>query len=356
MKKLLVLVVTVAMLLSIAAVSLAAVTTTADFRYEIIKDASKTASQDAWTDNADFRIKFAGKVSDTIDASLMLRAQTKVKPGTASASLSTTTTSVPALNSNNQPVLDSNGNPTYVNVIKSVSVSNEAASSIYADEFFFNFKQTWGTVKVGAFDYKVHPSRILAKACDNNIFVERNPTMVTANIPIGETGLYTGGAYVIDGSSDKLRDNAYDFMLGYKFGKAAGVELHYYETAAKRANGNLKKTFNYDAYYQVTNTFKAYVYGTDPTYYNLNNNASNVKFEQETMLGLLFTKIAGTNLQASFEYSIDERKASNTEWDEHPYGVQAIYTFKNNLRLEYELTNVNAKNDAKNLFRFRVQF
>ncbi len=329
MKKLLVLVVTVAMLLSIAAVSLGAVTTSASFRFELIDDASVKTSQGKTVDNADFRVTFAGKISDTVDASYTARVQTTGKPG---------------------------------NTVTVSGTSGKTDDSLYADEYFFNFKQSWGTVKVGAFDYKVHPSRILAKAANNNIYVERNPTMTTVNIPIGDSGFYTGGAYVIDGSSSALRDNAYNVKLGYAVGKKYGVELNYYETGVQKVKTTaagkspLESALNWDAFYQATDKIKVYVYGTDPKYYNPTNFVGGEAYEQETLLGVLFTKIADTNLQASFEYSIDKRKASGVEWDENPYGIQAIYKFNNGLRLEYELTNVNAKNDAKNLLRFRLDF
>ncbi|TCL57445.1 porin-like protein [Hydrogenispora ethanolica] len=309
MKKLLVLFACLALLLSMAAAAMAAIDVKGDFRYELIKNSDKDGESSVY-DNADLRLQFSGKASETLEAYVQVRAQSGDKPDKSNTS-----------------------------------------QNFYADEYYFTFKQPFGTIKWGAFDYKVHPSRVLLKVCDNNIFVERNPTMFTADIPLGDSGVYSGFGYVIDGTSSLvLLDDAYDFKLGYKT-KLYGVEANYYETNASKASA-VDSLLALDAWYQVTPTIKVFAFYSDPDY------SETVKpFKAETALGVTWDKIGGSTLKATYEYCVSGREKSGVKWDKDPWALQLIYTFNNKFSFEYELQNKVADGEkTEAILRSRVKF
>jgi hypothetical protein len=283
MKKLLVLLVSAALVLSFAAASMAAATVTGDFRYEWYNE---TATENSY-DNADLRVKVAGNVSDTVSAYYVLRAQ--------------------SLN------------------VSTVDGANKGKFEAYIDEWQFVWKQAYGTFTLGNWDWKTTPSRVLLKSAGYNIFPRSEGNLAYDNA-FGD--FYVGGVMAIDVANDaKVDDNGYDVKFGYK-SDIWGAEAHYYDT--KLVNGT---SYAIDGWFKPTDNIKVYVYGNDPkgTWKGIGG--------FDYVVGAQFSKIAGTTLKASVEYAPIERKESATfDWNE--YAVQLQYTFKNKVVGELEYTNL----------------
>lgn len=310
MKKLLVVLLASMMVFALAAASFGAVNTIkGDFRFNFMANTNQNATvEDYFTDNVDLRIIFDSKISDSFAAHLQMRAKAGSEPKVLAAS---------------------------------------EVGDFYADEYWFDYKTSFATFRMGNWDLKLHPSRVLIKAAGNNIFPRSQSTLLMV-VPITDA-FYAGIGYVIDGSGDgKVLDGAYDFQVGYK-GESWGIEAHSYNTKYKTWSADKFRTgVALDAYWKATDNVKLYLFYHDPKSYQDTNPKA------DTVIGGLFTNLFDTKAQVSVEYSL-----LNQVGDFHNYGVQAVYPFKMGLQLEYEIYNsayFPSNNQLTQVLRLRAKF
>lgn len=303
MKKLLVVLLAAMMVLSIAAVSMAAATVEGDWRVEWVQDDTKKATkQDDLTFNKyDLRFNFKGKVSDTVDAYLQIAYDSGAT------------------------VKDSAG--------------HTVKSEVSIKEYKVTFKQSWGTLTAGSWDHKLFPSRVLLKPHGDNK-VRDNEMQWVFNVPVSDA-VYVG----LFMDPDLIKDAMdWDIFGGYK-GDGWGVELHYGEKdpAAKDSD-----YIAFDAYYKI-DAFKLFVYGIDAGdgYKGAWKDANNKSIGLVPVIGAEYKSGAITT---SFEYTLEEQSK-----DYNPWGLKFAYGFNNKVTLEVEYTNAN-KDDNKLVLRPRVKF
>lgn len=243
MKKLLVLLVSAALVLSMAAVSMAAVNVSADWRAEWVSQDSKDDG-DLGFSKYDLRFNFDGKPSDSIDAHLQI---------------------------------------AYDNTDGKVSVK----------EYWATFKQSWGTFQAGTWDYKLYPSRVLIKPHTQNCVNEKTMQFVaTVPFPNG----FSIGALVIPDLRDNKTD--WDLKVAYK-GSNWGAEVHYGQDEEKDDD-----YWTYDVYYQITKDIKVFSFGMNT---DTNGTRGTKKWDDDfaPAIGFQWAKIGGTKLTASIEAGLE---------------------------------------------------
>jgi len=293
MKKLLVLLVSAALVLSMAAVSMAAVNVSADWRAEWESKDSKDDG-DLGFKKYDLRFNFDGKVSDTIDAHLQ--------------------------------------------------IAFDGEKTLTTKEYWATFKQSWGTFQAGAWDYKLYPSRVLIKPHSQNCVNEKTMQFVaTVPFPNG----FSIGALVIPDLRDNKTD--WDLKVAYK-GSNWGAEVHYGQDEEKDDD-----YWTYDVYYQITKDIKVFSFGmntdTDGT-----RGTKKWDDDFAPAIGFQWSKIGGSNLTASLEVGL-ETAGKNSGDDFTPVAVQLKYAFNNKLNLEVEYTNYDGiVEDDVIIIRPRLKF
>jgi hypothetical protein len=297
MKKLLVVFLSAVMVLSFAAVSMAAVNVSADWRaeWQILENDTKTTPSydDLGFGMYDLRFNFDGKVSDSIDAHLQM---------------------------------------TY---------SGNAAA---VKEYWATFKQSWGTIQAGTWDYKLIPSRVIIKPHGINCVNEKTMQIVTT-IPVGDFSI---GALVIPDTRAGMNMD-WDLKFGYK-ADAWGAEVHYgYDDSKLSAKNNY---YSADFYYQITKDLKVFAFAID-TEGALSPKSWND--ELAPVIGAQWKNIAGSKLTASLEFGLEEAGAAGKEFT--PWASQLKYSFNNKLALEIEYYNHQdtVEND-KLIIRPRIAF
>jgi len=293
MKKLLVLLVSAALVLSMAAVSMAAVNVSADWRAEWESKDSKDDG-DLGFKKYDLRFNFDGKVSDTIDAHLQ--------------------------------------------------IAFDGEKTLTTKEYWATFKQSWGTFQAGAWDYKLYPSRVLIKPHSQNCVNEKTMQFVaTVPFPNG----FSIGALVIPDLRDNKTD--WDLKVAYK-GSNWGAEVHYGQDEEKDDD-----YWTYDVYYQITKDIKVFSFGmntdTDGT-----RGTKKWDDDFAPAIGFQWSKIGGSNLTASLEVGLETAGKSKGN-DFTPVAVQLKYAFNNKLNLEVEYTNYSGiTEDDVIIIRPRLKF
>jgi hypothetical protein len=299
MKKLLVLFLSAVMVLSFAAVSMAA-TVEADWRAEWIQDGSQADPNDALQFKAhDLRLNFKGKVSDTVDAYMQYTF------GTATA----------------------------------------------LKEYYVTFNQSWGKVMAGQWDYKLVPSRVLLKPHGNlncvnakgsgSVYSKTNTKIgdmqLLFDVPVNDA--FTFGFWMVpDLTEDEM---SYDFKFAYKADQW-GAEVHYGELDPALDEATY---VSFDVYYDITDDIKVFLYGVDA-----DDNIVGWEDNLAPVIGATFKNIAGSKLTASLEYALEETAVDYTE-----YALQFKYAFNNKVALEVEYQTVD-KDDNKLIIRPRVKF
>lgn len=305
MKKLLVLLVSAMLVLSLAAVSMASVEVTGDFRYVYTLDSAKEDEEEL-TDGIDLRLEVLGQVSDTVSAYLKLRNQ-------------------------------DGGDETFK-----------------ADEYFLTFAPDWATFQVGYFDWSLTPSVDIITANGFDSFPRTN-TLFTVDVPFGN-GFSFGIAYVFDGNDSvdgytrsgvsgaeirNVQDGAYDLKLGYA-NELFGGEVHYSETKTDgtiadddEVLANFEKNLAINVWYQALENLQIYALRNDPEYAL---DGSDV--DAETVVGFYWSNIAATPFGFRAEYNTTSVNDGTDDY--HPYGVRLDYTFGNGLILELEHLNYNS--------------
>lgn len=287
MKKLLVLLVSAALVLSMAAVSMAAVNVSADWRAEW---KSTDADDELSFSKYDLRFNFDGKVSDSIDAHLQ--------------------------------------------------ITFDGEKTVAVKEYWATFKQSWGTLQAGAWDYKLYPSRVLLKPHNFNALNEKS-TQFVATVPFPNG--FTFGAFIIPDLSKDAMD--WDLRVAYK-ADVWGAEVHYGKD--EKADEDY---ITFDAYYQPVKNVKVFAYGI-----NTEGAYSTKRWDDDfaPVIGAQFSNIAGSKWTASLEYGLETAGGSN---DFNPLGIQAKYTFNNKLALELEYMNYNGiVEDDVFVIRPRIKF
>jgi hypothetical protein len=287
------------MVLSFAAVSMAAVNVSADWRAEW--QYQDTTGDDWAFSKYDLRFNFDGKVSDTIDAHLQI---------------------------------------AYDNSVKD---TDKDIIGITVKEYWATFKQSWGTLQAGTWDYKLIPSRVLIKPNGLNCINDKTMQFV-ATIPFGDTGLSAAFLVIPTDAPATLK---WDAKLGYK-ADAWGVEGHYgYDDSQVSAKNNF---WAVDAYYQINKDIKVFAFAVD------SEGALKPKAWEDqtaTAIGAQWKNIAGSKLTASLEYGITALGANL----DNPIAAQFKYGFNNKLALEVEYTNY--KDNAEDniiIIRPRIAF
>lgn len=302
MKKLLVLLVSAALVLSMAAVSMAAVNVSADWRAEW---KSTNADDELSFSKYDLRFNFDGKVSDTIDAHLQIAYDSAAKD------------------------------------------SNNEIIGFTTKEYWVTFKQSWGTFQAGAWDYKLYPSRVLIKPHSQNCVNEKTMQFVaTVPFPNG----FSIGALVIPDLRDNMTD--WDLKVAYK-GNNWGAEVHYGVDESIKAGDD--DYFTYDVYYQFNKNLKVFSFGMNA---DTNGVRGTKKWDDDfaAAIGAQWSKIAGSNLTASLEVGL-ETAGKGSGKDFTPVAVQLKYAFNNKLNLEVEYTNYSGiTEDDVLVIRPRIKF
>lgn len=301
MKKLLVVLLAAMMVLSLAAVSMAA-TVEGDWRAEWVKE----GDNDLDFSKYDLRFNFKGQVSDTVDAYLQIAFD-------------------------NGSSFTSDGFDVDEDGEKDDTIKTKVPLAI--KEYKVTFNQSWGKLTAGFWDHKLFPSRVLLKPHGYNA-VNAKDMQFVFDIPVGDAMNF---ALFMDPT---LAEDAmdYDLSLGYK-ADSFGAELHYGNKDPKADDATY---IAFDVYYQVTDSLKAFVYG--------NQAGDDAKSWAEDLAPVIGAQYKADALKVSFEYALEEASADYT-----PYGLQVAYGFNNKVSLEVEFTNVD-KDDTKIVIRPRVKF
>jgi hypothetical protein len=295
MKKFLVLVASAAMILSTAAVSLAAPTFSGDFKYNMYEDESSATKHYGETD---LLTRISGNLSDSVFATANF---------------------------------------------EWVKKSTEANWTTKVDEFYATVKQPWGMFKMGYYEYKFTPSRVELSSADFKVLPKCDATF-EVNVPVGN-------GFVIDGILEPYKnadgtadDGTYGIGVNYK-AEQWGAKFTYVDLKLDR---DVKAI---DAYYMVNDDMKVFVDAVD--YSEVNTAKYDDGFDP--VVGIAWSNIADTKINASFEYALDSRTDTATNDDYNEYVLKASYKLQNNIGLEfYHYVVGDGKNKEK--FRIRYQF
>jgi len=303
MKKLLVLFASAALVLSTAAVSLAAVTVGGEYKYDMYQDESVTGVNDQSYPKHELLYKISGNVSDTVFAN----AEFLFKHGSSGA--------------------------------KDFETSQKWTSEV--DAFYATAKYSWGTGKMGYYEYKYTPDRQELKSGHKHVFPKTDATF-EVNVPVGEG--FTVDGVVAPYKSDSSDDGAYALAVNYK-AENWGAKVTYADFAYDTF-GDLTA---FDVYYMLNEDMKLFVAAVD-----YSENDKNTKLITDSkkgttqyqnngidgidpVLGFVWDKIGGLKLKASVEYAINKRfdgvttSTDPTKNEYTEYVLKAEYTLTNNI-------------------------
>jgi hypothetical protein len=295
MKKLLVFFLSAALVLSMAAVSMAAATVTGDFRYNMYEDETPSVGDDSYADT-DLYLRASGNLSDSVYATANF---------------------------------------------EWVKKNTEGAWTTKVDEFFVTSKYGWGTAKMGYYEYKFTPDRVELKSAGKHVWAKNDATF-EVNVPVAE-------GFVIDGifqpyAEAGVDDGGYGLAVNYK-AENWGAKVTY---ADFKQDVDLTA---FDVYYMFNENMKLWVEGVD---YSANDNSLVYDDGMDPVIGFAWTNIADTKLYASLEYAINKRQPdTSNEWNE--YVFKAAYKLSNNIGLEF-YHYVVGDDLTKDKFRLRYQF
>lgn len=314
MKKLLAVLLAAMMVLSIAAVSMAA-NVKGDFRYEMYQDETSTDESYSVTD---LRFTVEGKLSDTLSA-----------------------TGVFQLKHDNSPK----------------AITSNKTTTFDMNEYYVTYKESWGSVKAGYYEYKFTPSRVLLKSGHYHVWPKVD-IMAATTFKLPVDGL-TVDLLLQPYQQKQQDDGAYGVSLNYAADKW-GAKVTYADFLAPAASG-LTDDANltaFDAYYKITDTMKVFVTAVD---YSANDKADGGSIYSKNgidgidpVIGFSWDKIAGTKLFAAVEYAINPRyEDTDDEYNEATLNLK--YKFNNNTGLEIE-HYIIGDGVNKTMYRLRYQF
>jgi len=312
MKKLLVLFVSAALVLSMAAVSLAAVTFNGDFRYNMYDNETTQSSfvtkSDSTYGETDLRLKINGDVSETVKAFANLR-------------------------------------------IKQTSKDTSWATSW--DEFWAKATYGWGTAKMGYYEYNFTPNRVELNTAGLRVTPKTDATF-EVNVPLAE-------GFVLDGvflpySTSSTDDGSYAVGLNYK-AENWGLKAAYWDLKL-----NDRDYVCIDAYYMINDNMKLFVNAADYSYNDgkvsskvYDNNYVIYDEGFDPVIGFSWTNIADTKLLASLEYAVNSREDAYTHDDYNEYVFKAGYKLQNGINLEF-YHYIAGDDMDKDMFRIQYTF
>jgi len=295
MKKLLIVLLAAMMVLSLAAVSMAAPTVGGELKFiykiadELVDDNN---DENDITDATEAKVTFTTEVSDTVKGFVAIKA----KEG--------------------------------------------AAVSAYLDEYHMTFTQGFGTVKVGYFGHKLTPSLDIIKGHGLKELKANALTVVDYNV---SDAFVVGLAYALDGNEKKLADadadaklalgdfkpvydGAYDLKLGYK-ADSFGGEVHIFGNGDVEVAGKVESVTALDIWYQPTDVIKAYFDYVAPSY---KDETAATEKDPAMIVGALFTLTEA--LSARVEYNLEAPEGADNN-----YGVKFVYKFTNKVTGELKM-------------------
>jgi len=306
MKKLLVVLMAAVMVLSMAAVSMAAATVEGDWRAEWVQQ-DKVNDDDLYFNKYDLRFNFKGQVSDTIDAYLQIAYDSGAT------------------------VKDSAG--------------DTVKSEVSVKEYKVTFKQGWGTLTTGSWDHKLFPSRVLLKPHGVNA-VKDGDMQFVFDVPVGDA--FKVMLFMDPDLSKDAMD--YDLAVAYK-ADSFGAELHYGDS-----NPAVDKAtyIAFDAYYNI-DAFKVFVYGIQAED-GFKGKWKDDKGKFVDLVPVIGAQYKSGPMTTSFEYTLEAKGEGAKDYNQ--YGLKFAYGFNNKVTLEVEYTNLWASNDEQNkiVIRPRVKF
>lgn len=323
MKKLLVVLLAAMMVLSVAAVSMAA-NVKGDFRYEMYEDETKADNSYPITD---LRFTVDGAVSDSVTATGVF--QLKHDNNTA-------------------------------------SIDGKTASSFDMNEYYVTYKESWGGVKAGFYEYKFTPSRALLKSGQYHVWQKVDVMAATTiNLPVdGLTADFLLQPYQQKGADD----GAYGVSVAYN-ADLFGVKVSYADFLMPDGVGpnDDENLMAIDAYYKINDTMKVFLCAVDYSGNDKTEGAAYAKYGIDgidPVIGFSADKIAGTNLFAAVEYAINPRYeditvgGKNIEYNEYTINIKYAFTNKTALEIEhYRTFDTSAVKEAdKTIYRLRYQF
>jgi len=295
MKKLLVVLMAAMMVLSIAAVSMAAATVEGDWRAEWVQE-DEVNDDNLYFNKYDLRFNIKGKVSDTVDASLQ--------------------------------------------------VAQEKTKELLMKEYKVNFNQSWGKVTAGSWDHKLFPSRVLLKPHGLNAVKDSNMQWVF-NVPVGDAAYV--GLFMVPDLRDDMMD--YDLFGGYK-GDGWGVELHYGDKDPSQDDSTY---IAFDAYYNI-DAFKVFVYGIDPG--DDFGGWKDDKGKNAGLVPVIGGQYKSGPITTSLEYALAAKGEGTEEWNPYGLKFAYGFNNKVTLEVEYTnvWNSTEAKDVNKIVIRPRVKF
>jgi len=322
MKKLLVLFVSAALVLSMAAVSLAAVTFNGDFRYNMYDNESSKLTQNNSTDagtpqektygETDLRLKINGDLSETVKIFANLR----------------------------------------------IKESNNGGWGTSWDEFWATAKYSWGTAKMGYYEYNFTPNRVELNTANLRV-TPKNDTTFEINVPLAEG--FVAEAALLPYSTSTTDDGSYVIGLNYK-AENWGIKVAYWDLKYNRTNKLEEDLTCIDAYYMINENMKVFANAADYSYNDgkrsqkvYDTNAVIYDEGFDPVIGFAWDKIADTKLYASLEYAINSRLDVSTNDDYNEYIFKAAYKLSNGIGLEFYHYVAGSDLD-KDMFRIRYQF
>jgi hypothetical protein len=316
MKKLLVLFVSAALVLSMAAVSLAAVTFNGDFRYNMYEDESSTLTTNPGTGSTpeqsygetDLRFKINGDISETVKAFANLR----------------------------------------------IMETNNSGWTTKWDEAWATAKFNWGTAKMGYYEYKFTPSRSELSSSGMKV-TPKNDTTFEFDIPLAEG--FRFDTVFLPYATSSTDDGSYAVTLAYT-AENWGIQASYWDL--KKSDYDLSAI---DVYYMINDNMKVFVDGTDYSYndetatHTATLSSNTIRYDDglDPVIGFSWSKIADTKLNAVLEYAINSRYDVGEAEDFNEWIFNCNYKLSNGINLVYYHYIVGS-DETKDMFRFQYCF
>jgi hypothetical protein len=320
MKKLLVLLAVAALVLSLATVSMGA-TIKGDFRYEFTQDETNTANESFPL--TDLRFTVSGDLSESLSATGVFQLKHDGKKNFAG------------------PSVDNSGSsPKYV----------AGSSSFDMNEYYVTYKESWGGVKAGYYEYKFTPSRALLKTAGGNHVWSKVDVMAATTINLPVDGL-SADVLFQPYAQEKSDDGGYGVSVAYAADNWGAKVTYADYKGAKEVDLTA-----FDVYYQITKDIKVFVLGAD--YSGID---TKILDGMDPVLGVEWKNMFGSKVSTTWEYALEARTdtssttAATGEYNEYAFGLK--YTFNNKTALEIEHQFPTFGADAlRTIYRLRYQF
>jgi hypothetical protein len=304
MKKLLVLLLAAMMVLSVAAVSMAAATVGGELKMiYATEDKDGTPDEAKWTDKVEAKITATTQVSDSVTGFVALK-------------------------------------------------GNNAGASPAWDEYHITIAQDYGSFKFGYFGHKLTPSLDIIKG--NDVKELKSNALAVGKFNIAD-GFTLGLAYALDGNGklvdddnnpvtpkvyvvesggdfNALYDGSYDVSLGYATDLFGG-EVHHFANGDNKVQGEIESVTALDAWYQALDMLKVYVAYVDTKFYKV------AKDPDAAIIVGAYADFTDA-FYGRFEYNIEEYGAKPNEYNN--YGVKLGYKLANGITAEFK-----AEKDSK---------